>query len=183
MSALTEREEAKVLILGLGNILLQDEGLGVQAVQRLESNYQLPPDVEIIDGGTKGLDLLPFLEGVTDLLILDAVKMDEAPGTLIRLEGEAIPKALSVKMSMHQVGLQELLALGDLQGTLPSRIVLLGLEPAVVDWGLELSPPVADKLDELVEAASDELRRWQVELIEKPAYHEIILDRDKTDLI
>ena len=159
---------SKILVLGLGNLLLQDEGLGVQAVQRLESNYQLPPDVEIIDGGTKGLDLLHYLEGVTDLLILDAVQIDKAPGTLIRLEGEAIPKALSVKMSMHQVGLQELLALGDLQGTLPSRIVLLGLEPAVVDWGLELSPPVADKLDELVEAASDELRIWQVEFFKKP---------------
>ena len=108
MSALTEMKEAKILILGLGNILLQDEGLGVQAVQRLESNYQLPANVQALDGGTKGLDLLPFLEGVTDLLILDAVKMDETPGTLIRLEGEAIPKALSVKMSMHQVGLQGL---------------------------------------------------------------------------
>jgi hydrogenase maturation protease len=125
--------------------------------------------VQALDGGTKGLDLLPYLEGVTDLLILDAVKMDETPGTLIRLEGEAIPKALSVKMSMHQVGLQELLALGDLQGSLPSRIVLLGLEPAVVDWGLELSAPIAAKLDELVEAASDELRRWQVPLSEKTA--------------
>jgi hydrogenase maturation protease len=114
-----------------------------------------------MDGGTKGLDLLPYLEGVTDLLILDAVQIGEAPGTLIRLEGEAIPKALAVKMSMHQVGLQELLALGDLQGILPSKIVLLGLEPAIVDWGLELSPAVADRLDDLVETALKELHRWR----------------------
>jgi hydrogenase maturation protease len=149
---------SKILVLGLGNILLQDEGLGVHALQRLASDYQWPPDVEIMDGGTKGLDLLPFLEGVSGLLILDAVQVGEAPGTLIRLEGSDIPKALSVKMSMHQVGLQELLALGDLQGILPPRVVLLGLEPAVVDWGLDLSPSIADKLKKLVEAAVKEVK-------------------------
>jgi hydrogenase maturation protease len=152
---------SKILVLGLGNILLQDEGLGVHALRKVVFDHRLPADVELMDGGTKGLDLLPYLEGVTDLLILDAVQIGEAPGTLIRLEGEAIPKALAVKMSMHQVGLQELLALGDLQGILPSKIVLLGLEPAIVDWGLELSPAVADRLDDLVETALKELHRWR----------------------
>jgi hydrogenase maturation protease len=154
----------QILILGLGNILLQDEGLGVRAAERLAARYRLPPDVQLMDGGVMGLDLLPHLEGVSHLLITDAVQTGRPPGSLVRLEGEAIPAALSLKMSMHQVGLQELLALAGFQGTLPERVVLWGLEPASLDWGLELSAPIATQIDALVDAAVGELRAWGVEL-------------------
>jgi hydrogenase maturation protease len=96
------------------------------------------------------------------LLILDAVEADQPPGTLVRLEGGAIQAALSLKMSMHQVGLQELLALCDLQGTLPQRVVVWGMQPASLDWGTDLSPTIADRLDNLIESAILELRRWGV---------------------
>jgi hydrogenase maturation protease len=155
----------QILILGLGNILLQDEGLGVRAAERLAARYRLPPDVQLMDGGVMGLDLLPHLEGVSHLLITDAVQTGRPPGSLVRLEGEAIPAALSLKMSMHQVGLQELLALAGFQGTLPERVVLWGLEPASLDWGLELSAPIATQIDALVDAAVGELRAWGVELV------------------
>ncbi|RMF29640.1 MAG: HyaD/HybD family hydrogenase maturation endopeptidase [Chloroflexi bacterium] len=148
--------------MGLGNILLRDEGLGVRALERLTARYHLPAEVQAIDGGVMGLDLLPYLEGVTDLLILDAVQTGEPPGTLVRLEGEAIPAALSLKMSMHQIGLQELLAVSRFQGHLPARIVLWGMEPASMEPGLDLSPPVAAQLDALVEAAVQELRDWGI---------------------
>jgi len=154
--------ERRILVLGLGNILLQDEGLGVRAVERLTARYELPPEVQVMDGGVKGLDLLPYLEGVSHLLITDAVQTGQPAGSLVRLEGEAIPAALSLKMSMHQVGLQELLALASFQGTLPERVVLWGLEPATLDWGLELSAPVAAQIDALVDAAVGELRAWGV---------------------
>jgi len=154
----------QILILGLGNILLQDEGLGVRAVERLAARYRLPPDVQLMDGGVMGLDLLPHLEGVTHLLITDAVQTGRPPGSLVRLEGEAIPAALSLKMSMHQVGLQELLALAGFQGTLPEQVVLWGLEPASLDWGLELSALIGTQIDALVDAAVGELRAWGVEL-------------------
>ena len=154
----------QILILGLGNILLQDEGLGVRAVERLAARYQLPPEVQVMDGGVMGLDLLPHLEGVSHLLIADAVQSGQPPGSLVRLEGEAIPAALSLKMSMHQVGLQELLALAGFQGTLPEQVVLWGLEPASLEWGLELSAPIAAQIDALVDAAAGELRAWGVDL-------------------
>lgn len=156
--------ERQILILGLGNILLQDEGLGVRAAERLAARYRLPPEVQVMDGGVMGLDLLPHLEGVTHLLITDAVQTGLPPGSLVRLEGEAIPAALSLKMSMHQVGLQELLALAGFQGTLPEQVVLWGLEPASLDWGLELSAPIAAQIDALVDVAVGELRAWGVVL-------------------
>jgi len=156
--------ERRILLLGLGNILLQDEGLGVRAAELLASRYRLPPDVQVMDGGVMGLDLLPHLEGVSHLLITDAVQTGQPPGSLVRLEGEAIPAALSLKMSMHQVGLQELLALAGFQGTLPEQVVLWGLEPASLEWGLELSAPITAQIDALVDAAAGELRAWGVEL-------------------
>jgi hydrogenase maturation protease len=155
----------RILVLGLGNILLQDEGLGVRAVDRLMARYRLPPEVQAIDGGVMGLDLLPRLEGTTHLLILDAVQTGQPPGSRVRLEGEAIPTALSLKMSLHQVGLQELLALASFQGTLPPRVVLWGLEPASFEWGLQLSEQIAGQIDALVEAAVAELRDWGVTLM------------------
>ena len=155
--------ERRILVLGLGNILLQDEGLGVRAVERMAARYRLPPDVQVVDGGVMGLDLLPYLEGVSHLLIIDAVQIGQPAGSLVRLEGEAIPAALQVKMSMHQVGLQELMALAGFQGTLPEQLVLWGLEPASLEWGLELSAPIAAQIDALVDAAMGELRAWGVE--------------------
>ena len=152
-------KERKVLILGLGNTLLQDEGLGVRAAERLRDSGSLPAQAEALDGGTLGLGLLPFLRGVTDLLILDAVDLDQPPGTLIHLEGDAIPKALAPKLSMHQVGLQELLAAGSFSGSLPERIVLLGLQPETVDWGVDLTPTVEAALGSLVESASSFVSR------------------------
>ena len=155
--------ERRILVLGLGNILLQDEGLGVRAVERMAARYRLPPDVQVMDGGVMGLDLLPYLEGISHLLITDAVQTGQPAGSLVRLEGEAIPAALQVKMSMHQVGLQELMALAGFQGTLPEQVVLWGLEPASLEWGLELSAPIAAQIDALVDAAVGELRAWGVE--------------------
>ena len=147
----------KILVLGLGNILLQDEGLGVRAVEQLAVRYELSPDVEVLDGGTLGLDLLPRLDGVHTLLLVDAVKCGQPPGALIRLEGDAIPTALALKMSMHQLGLGDLLAVSSLRGTLPPRVILWGMEPASFDWSLDLSSPVTARLDELVQVVVQEL--------------------------
>lgn len=151
---------AETLVLGLGNLILRDEGLGVQACERLLARYELPAGVDVLDGGTLGLHLLPALEGVRNLLILDAVRADEPPGALIRLEGEAIPAALAHKVSMHQFGLAELLAVGGLLGEVPRRIVLWGMVPALIEPGLELTDLVSARLDALVDAAAGELVAW-----------------------
>ncbi|MEI6775837.1 MAG: HyaD/HybD family hydrogenase maturation endopeptidase [Chloroflexales bacterium] len=150
----------EVLILGLGNIILRDEGLGVRACEQLDERYTLAEGIRIIDGGTLGMHLLPYLEGVRDLLIVDSVRADGPPGTIVRLEGEAIPAALAHKMSMHQFGLQELLAVGNIQDCLPPHIVLWGMVPTVMEPGLDLSEAVAANLTALVDAVVGELTAW-----------------------
>jgi hydrogenase maturation protease len=151
---------ADYLVLGLGNSILRDEGLGVRAVERLRERYALPEAVEALDGGTLGLHLLPYLEGVRSLLIVDAVRVTEPPGTLVRLEGDAIPQALGHRLSLHQFGLSELLAVARTQGPPPERIVLWGMVPERIEPGLDLTPEVAANLDTLVERVAGELAGW-----------------------
>ena len=154
--------ESAILVLGIGNVLLSDEGAGVRALECLQDTHLLPDCVQVLDGGTMGLDLLPYIERASSLLILDAVRTGRPPGSLVRLEGSEIPAVLALKLSVHQVGLQELLAASLFRQTLPSRIVLLGIEPTVIDWGLDLSVPVAASLNDLVDAAASELESWGV---------------------
>lgn len=151
-----------VVVLGVGNVLMQDDGLGVRALERLTTRYRLPPAVRVLDGGVLGLDLLPALDGVSALLVVDAVQADGPPGSLVHLEGDAVPRVLTLKTSIHQVGLCELLAVSRWQGTLPARLALFGVVPAQVDWGLELSPQVSAVLDELVDAVAGRLRGWGI---------------------
>jgi hydrogenase maturation protease len=154
----------KILVLGLGNTILQDDGLGVRTVERLMAEYDLPAEVEVLDGGVMGLDLLSRLEGSTALLIVDAVRAGLPPGTPIRLAGDAIPTALAQKMSMHQAGLQDLLAVSAFRGTLPQRVVLYGLEPEIIGWGSELSSNIAPQIDKLIDSVVQELRDWGITL-------------------
>lgn len=159
-------EARRILVLGVGNLLLSDEGLGLRALERLPQAYNLPADVELMDGGTMGIYLLPFLDGVTDLLVLDCVQSDQPPGVPVRLEGEAIPAALAHKISVHQVGLQELLAASQIQGSPPERIVVWGMAPDSLEPGIGCSPLVEAHIDDLVHAVAHELRSWGVEVSE-----------------
>ena len=128
-----------VLILGVGNLLLSDEGAGPHVIRRLQERYVLPPAVQIVDGGTFGMDLLYYLEGCATLLIVDAVETGKPAGTLIRLEGEAVPAFLSVKISPHQVGVPDMLFAAKLKGIEPPDIVLWGVQPESFEIGLDLS--------------------------------------------
>ena len=158
-----DKPPAKTLILGVGNLLLSDEGVGLRVLERLAATCDLPEGVQTLDGGTLGLDLLYYLEGVENLVIIDAVEMGKEPGTLLRLEGDEVPAFLSVKMSPHQIGIPDMLFAAKLKDLYPRNVVLWGVQPGVLDAGLDLSPPVAVRVDELVEKVVDELRRWGVE--------------------
>jgi hydrogenase maturation protease len=154
----------QTLVLGLGNILLRDEGVGVRVVERLQELYQFPPDVQVLDGGTLGLDLMSYVEAADRLLVIDAMDAGAEPGTLGHLEGEEVPAFLSVKLSPHQMGLADLLAATRLRDVYPEQVVLWGVQPAVIDVGLDLSPVVAAQVDVLVDRAVAELRQWGIEL-------------------
>lgn len=157
-------EPATILVLGLGNVLLGDEGVGVRALELLRERHRLPPHVGALDGGTLGMHLFPYLDGCDRLLILDAVQTGGPPGTPARLTGAELDQVFQQKLSMHQAGVPELLALGRLVGNLPSEVVVCGLQPLAVAWGLELSPPVAAQLGRLVDLAVDQLRCWGCKL-------------------
>jgi hydrogenase maturation protease len=150
----------RALVLGLGNVLLRDEGLGVWVAEALRRGFAFPEGVSILEGGTLGLDLLPWLDSVERLLVIDAVRLGRAPGAIVRLEGDEVPAALDVKLSPHQIGVQDLLAAAHLMGREPPSIVLWGMEPGRLDPGTGFSPAVARALPRLQTEIVDELRRW-----------------------
>ena len=155
-------DEGKVqtLVLGVGNLILCDEGVGVRVAERIVTEYDLPPSVQVLDGGTLGMDLLYYLEGVKNLLIIDAVEMEAAPGSLRRLEGDEVPSFLTLKMSPHQIGISDMLFAAKLKDVFPENIVLWGIQPKLLKAGLDLSPAVAAQVDTLVEHAAEQLKLW-----------------------
>jgi hydrogenase maturation protease len=149
-----------ILVLGIGNLVMGDDGIGVRVVQALQERFRFPAEVALLDGGTLGLDLLPKLEGVERLLVVDAIETGAEPGTMVRLAGEEIPVAMATKLSPHQMGLKDLLSVASLIGCCPSEMVLWGVQPADVAMGMDLTAVVAACLDPLLDAVLGELARW-----------------------
>lgn len=137
--------DERILILGIGNILWADEGFGVRTVEHLDATYDFPDHVHLLDGGTQGLYLLPHLEDADTVIILDAVDYGLPPATLHVVRDEDVPVALSArKVSLHQTGFQEVLALLRLRGRAPRRLVLVGVQPHTLDdYGGGLTEGVA----------------------------------------
>jgi hydrogenase maturation protease len=153
-----------ILVLGIGNALMNDDALGVTAVEELQERYTFSAGVTIVDGGTLGLDLLPMLEGVRKLLIIDAIDMGAAPGALFRLEGDEVPRAFASKLSVHQMGVQDLLAVAELQGHVPEELVVWGVQPGSIEMEMRLTPAVAAAMAPLLDGVVGELTGWGVEL-------------------
>ena len=146
-----------MLILGLGNLLLQDEGVGIHAIRELAKRV-LPPHVDAVDGGTAGLHLLDVMAGYGRVIIVDAIDADEAPGTILRFtpqevacEGQAPP------ISLHQTEVLKVLELASYVGQPIPPVVVYGMQPQVMEWGTELSAPLRARLCALVEAILEEL--------------------------
>lgn len=154
----------KIIVLGVGNIILSDEGVGVRAVEELERRFAFPDYVELIDGGTSGMETMGSLANADHVLILDAVNTGAAPATLVRLSGAEVPKFFSLKMSPHQVSLSDVLATLEFAGEPPRDVTVLGVVPVSLDNSLDLTPAVAAQLPKLVEMALAELRAWGVEV-------------------
>jgi len=154
----------RVVVLGIGNTLLTDEALGVEAVEQLARAYRVPDDVLLLDGGTSAMDLLEPIAGCDLLIVADAVLSGQAPGSIVRLAGAEVPVFFRTKLSPHQVGLSDLLASLEFSGELPARTVVLGLEPASMGLGLEMTPVVRAQVPALVELIAAELRAAGVPL-------------------
>lgn len=148
----------KVLIFGAGNLLLSDEGFGVHAVQYLAEHYDFDDEVELYDGGTLGFMASHKLEEAQRVYMIDVVTTAGEPGELFRFEkDDFILRRIPIKMSPHQLGIQEMLLLSDIRGRCPDEVTLFGVVPGSFDAGIELTPPLQARLPELAEQLQEEL--------------------------
>ncbi|MEI9977601.1 MAG: HyaD/HybD family hydrogenase maturation endopeptidase [Edaphobacter sp.] len=151
-----------IRVLGLGNLMRTDDAAGMLAVRMVAEDSRLPRDVEVIEGGTLGLDLLHAVYGVSHLLVLDAVDTGAAPGTLIRFEGQELAN-LPTSKSVHLLGLSDLINVLQLMEAPPMEMVLLGAQPGSTDWGTSLTPAVEECQRDLVEVALAQISAWREE--------------------
>ena len=149
----------KTVVLGVGNTIFSDDGVGVHAARLLENDPRTPPGVKVLDGGTLGLELLSYVSDATRVLFLDAVNTGEAAGTLSRMTANEL-LGISGGSNVHQLGVADLIATMMLVSPKPQEIIVLGVQPANTDWGTELSPLVEAALKPFVDAAVAELRKW-----------------------
>jgi hydrogenase maturation protease len=150
----------RCIVLGIGNTLNKDEGLGVHALHLLKQQLGEVQDVELLDGGVLGLNLLMLVEDCRWLLILDAVNVGKAPGTVVELAKEQIPLFGGAKLSEHQITFQEVLGLANIRGRLPEHLHLIGVQPDDLTIGVDLSPVVSRVMPAVVEKATAVLAKW-----------------------
>ena len=155
----------RVLVLGIGNILWADEGFGVRCVEAMAGAYRFGPNVTLLDGGTQGIYLVDQVREADVLVVFDAVDYGLPAGTLKRVEGDAVPKFMGAKkMSLHQTGFQEVLAMADLLGDYPEHLLLIGVQPvALEDFGGSLRPEVKGRIAPAIDLALEYLAELGVE--------------------
>jgi len=151
-----------VLVLGIGNLLWADEGFGVRCAEVLARQYELPATVRVMDGGTQGLYLLPYVQQAQRLIVFDAVDYGLLPGTVKLVEDDEVPRFMGAKkMSLHQTGFQEVIAAAVLTDQCPGRMLLIGVQPEELeDYGGSLRDVVKARVPECVEAAVARLAEW-----------------------
>ena len=152
----------RIIVLGVGNTLLSDEGIGVRAIEKLQLDYILPPEVIVIDGGTTGMEMLEDLSNADHIIIIDAVRGGKAPASIIRLADEQVPVFFKTKLSPHQIGLSDVLATLAFIGEQPGGVTVIGVEPVSLETSMSLSPQVEARLPELMELVVTELRELGV---------------------
>ena len=154
-----------VLVLGLGNILNTDEGIGVHALwamQRLHKESQRYPGIELVDGGTLGMRLLSYVDDATHLILLDSADAGQEPGTLVELTGDDIPLYVGIKVSLHQVTFQEVLGVSLARGHLPQHLHLIGMQPISLAIGADPSPEGKAIIPSMIQHAERILQAWGV---------------------
>ncbi|WP_058912691.1 HyaD/HybD family hydrogenase maturation endopeptidase [Entomohabitans teleogrylli] len=135
------------LLLGIGNLLLSDEGVGVRAIEALEQRFAFPPDVELLDGGTSGMELLDAMASRDLLIVIDAVQSHQEAGSVFILEDGDVPALFTRKISPHQLGLADVLMALKMTGEFPRKLVLIGIEPASLAPGMTLTPTALQAME------------------------------------
>lgn len=156
---LCPKSSPRILVLGIGNTIMSDDGVGAKVVQELQREFHFPSGVDVVDGGTLGLDLLPLLEGRSHVIMVDAVETGKRPGSCVRLTGEELPAALEAKLSPHQIGLKDLLGVAQLTGHALPELVLIGVQPKSIALGSELTAEVNLQVETMKGAVLKELER------------------------
>lgn len=146
----------KITVLGIGNILLRDEGVGVRVVELLKDS-DLPEEVELVDGGTATLNLFPILAETEHLIVIDAVKGGMPQGTLYRLKPKDLKPTEGSAVSLHDLGLLQALDMAKAIGKMPKSVMIFGVEPKKIDWGMELSPEIEQELPHLATVIIEEI--------------------------
>ena len=155
----------QITVLGIGNILMQDEGFGVRVVEQLLRQYTFPSNVQVLDGGTLGMELLRFLIGTDQLILVDAVSGNLSPGSIYQFNNDEVKAYFKEKVSMHELGIQDVLAVMDVLEKPISEIRILGVQPLTIDTSLEMTPIVAKAVDVIVKQVLLVLKEWQVEVV------------------
>lgn len=161
---MTNNNRNHITILGIGNTLYTDEGLGVYALPPLEKLYGVDEQVELVDGSTDGMSLLGPVEDTDYLIVLDAINAGKEGGHIIQLQGDEIPAYYGVKMSIHQLGFQEVLLASKLRERYPKNIVMIGMQPTSLELGIGLSETNEAQLPELVQLVEMQVNKWKNEL-------------------
>lgn len=152
------------LVLGIGNMLIGDEGVGCKTVTEISNRYSMPSNVECLDGGTAGFELLSYIDSKDHLIVIDALQNDMEPGTVVMVEGEDVPKAFMARTTPHQLGICDVLAAAELSECMPGRLLLYGVEPKQLDVGIGLSPEVEAGMEKIISAVVDQLRNFGYEV-------------------
>lgn len=162
---MTTNTDKQALILGIGNLLWADEGFGIRVVEALHERYDFPENVEVMDGGTQGIYLVQHVQKADLLVVFDAIDYGLEPGTMKVIHGEDVPKFMGAKkMSLHQTGFQEVLAMAEFTGDYPEHLMLIGVQPVELeDFGGSLRPEVQAQVEPSIEIALDYLQKFGIE--------------------
>ena len=164
LRAIYDDYDNSIVVLGVGNILLTDEGLGVYVVKELKENYNFTPEISLIDGGTMGMELLTYMRGMKRILLIDAINGGEAPGTVYEFPHRELEQYFTEHISVHEVGMQDILRIRAIQENPLEDAIVIGVEPESLEIGFEPSAPVQAVLPEVKERVLRVLRNWGVQV-------------------
>ncbi|GCL66892.1 HyaD/HybD family hydrogenase maturation endopeptidase [Veillonella tobetsuensis] len=164
LRAIYDDYDNSIVVLGVGNILLTDEGLGVHVVKELKENYNFTPEISLIDGGTMGMELLTYMRAMKRILLIDAINGGEAPGTVYEFPHRELEQYFTEHISVHEVGMQDILRIRAIQENPLEDAIVIGVEPESLEIGFEPSAPVQAVLPEVKERVLRVLRNWGVQV-------------------